>query len=130
MARLVYLADDEPGLLAVEREALEAAGYAVAAFPDGAKLLDAVRQRPPDLIFLDLNMPVMTGWEARERLLADPKTARIPVVAVTARGGRSAEQTAMRALGFVSVLRKPFRVADLLALAEVSLAVGAAKARG
>lgn len=63
---------------------VESEGYGVNHAENGLVALEAVRKSSPDLIFLDLQMPGMNGFELLERLKADPATSGIPVVAVTA----------------------------------------------
>ncbi|PSG97595.1 hypothetical protein BRD56_04425 [Thermoplasmatales archaeon SW_10_69_26] len=85
---LVCVVDDEEGIRSLIGQALEGEGYRVATYPDGESFLDAADADPPDLVFLDINMPGMNGWEVQETMAKrgdlDPT-----VIAVTARGGRS-----------------------------------------
>lgn len=118
---LVYVADDEPAVLAMMRDVLERANYEVAAVPDGTALLAIVEQRKPDVILLDIAMPGLSGWEVQRRLREQPGTAGIPVVAVTAYGGPAVEGSALVTLGFVGFLRKPFPMARLLGAVEEAL---------
>lgn len=119
---LIYIADDEPELLAVMQEALETAGYRVEAFPTGDDLLEASQAEVPDLILLDINMPGRSGWEVRGALGEMDQTSQVPVIAVTAQGGNSVEQSATNTLGFADFLRKPFKMADLWKKVESALA--------
>lgn len=114
--KAIYLADDEPELLALLREALEDAGYDVRTCADGASLLRLVEERVPDAVLLDIHMPGMSGWEVRRRLLE--RAPSLPVIAVTAHGGPSVEASALRTLRFADFVRKPFRLAELLARLE------------
>jgi CheY-like chemotaxis protein len=67
---------------------------------NGAEALEQMRQRRPCLVLLDLQMPVMTGWEFRERQLQDPQLADVPVVCVTAffNPGEIEQQLGLRCL--------------------------------
>lgn len=112
--RSVYVVDDEPELRQLLKEALEAEGYTVEAFPDGPSLLKALEDQAPDALLLDINLPGLTGWDIKERLDDDPRTAGIPVIAVTARGGPSVERSAKEGLGFAGFVQKPFRLEQLL----------------
>lgn len=118
---LVYVADDEPDLTALLKEALEDAGHSVVAAPDGATLLANVAREKPDLILLDINMPGLTGWDVRRKLLEGPETADIPVIAVTAQGGSSVETSATQTLKFTAFVRKPFNLLDLLGKVDDAL---------
>ena len=83
MAHNILVVDDS----SVERSRLEkllgAAGYMVVTAADGALALEAVKRSKPDLILMDVNMPVMDGFAATRALRADPATKDIPVVLVT-----------------------------------------------
>lgn len=122
MSRHVFVVDDEPDLRELLSEALAADGYTVTTFPDGESLLSGFDDDDlPDAILLDINMPGMSGWDVIERLRADPVTAKIPVIAVTARGGGGIERSAKDGLGFANFVRKPFRLDDLTATLESSI---------
>lgn len=59
-------------------------GYAVLTAVDGQAAIEAARQEQPALVLMDMSLPVLDGWEATRRIKADPRTAAIPVVALTA----------------------------------------------
>jgi len=91
---------------------LEASGYAVATAADGAEGLRRLRQEPPpDLILLDLMLPVVSGWEFRRQQQQDPTLAAIPVVVVSAVG--DLEQKAAD-IGAAELLQKPVDFGQLL----------------
>lgn len=122
MSRHVFVVDDEPDLRELLSEALTADGYTVTTFPDGESLFSGIDDADlPDAILLDINMPGMSGWDVIERLRADPATAGIPVIAVTARGGDGIERSAQDGLGFANFVRKPFRLDELTAALERSI---------
>lgn len=87
-------------------------GYTIACATNGADALRMMHEREPCLVLLDLMMPVMSGWQFRERQLADPAIAKVPVVCITAAYDA---QTVTRRLG-VPCLPKPV---DLEALATI-----------
>jgi CheY-like chemotaxis protein len=120
---LVCVVDDEEGIRSLIGQALEGEGYRVATYPDGESFLDAADADPPDLVFLDINMPGMNGWEVQETMAKrgdlDPT-----VIAVTARGGRSVRKSAEEGLGFDDYLRKPFDLAEILDAASTALGDG------
>ena len=76
----------------------------------GLKMLDAYK---PNLILLDLSMPVMNGWEMHKLLREDPATAAIPVIALTAHAMQGDEEKVMQA-GFDGYIAKPFSVTMLV----------------
>lgn len=101
----LLLVDDEPANLHVLREILQA-DYHLAFARDGRRALELVASDPPDLILLDVMMPGLTGFEVCERLQAEPATARIPVIFVTALGDAVDETRGFDA-GGVDYLTKP-----------------------
>jgi CheY-like chemotaxis protein len=103
--RRVLVVDDDRDIRELLVELLASEGYEVASAPDGRRALAEARARRPDVILLDLMMPVMSGWEFREAQLRDPALADIPVVVVTA---------FEESLDGTELLRKPFLVEDVL----------------
>ena len=111
--RSVLIVEDHPELRRTLTDLLQEAGYAVTSAADGQEALAGLRNAPPpDLILLDLMMPVMDGWEFRRRQRQDSALAAIPVVVIS--GG----ETLPRSPGFVdaaSYLLKPIDFDVLLA---------------
>lgn len=109
----ILLADDERLLHTVLGDVLEGYGYGVVHALDGAEALRLARESRPDVILMDIMMPVMTGTEALDRLKEDDETRSIPVVAITADVlGRTREE--MLARGFDGYIPKPFTAGQLL----------------
>jgi CheY-like chemotaxis protein len=80
----VLVVDDDLDIRDVLVELLEGEGYRVSAAGDGQQALREASRNPPDVILLDLMMPVMSGWQFRAAQLRDPVLARIPVVVLSA----------------------------------------------
>jgi two-component system, chemotaxis family, chemotaxis protein CheY len=81
----ILLVEDDAGIRESVAECLASEGYAVSAVANGAEALDWLSRQPrPDLIVLDLVMPVMNGAEMLERLRADARLADIPILLITA----------------------------------------------
>lgn len=78
------MVDDEPDMRFIVRHFLETAGHEVVEADDGGAALLSVRQSPPDLVITDIRMPVMSGLELIGHLRADPVTAAIPILVVSA----------------------------------------------
>ena len=74
--------DDNIYLLKMRLELIE--GFEITVAKDGAEAIDLATADPPDFILMDMNLPVMDGWEATRRLKADPRTTKIPIIALTA----------------------------------------------
>lgn len=111
---VVLAVDDTPGNLRVLVEALSSYGHEVLVATDGRAALDTVRYARPDLILLDVMMPELDGFETCAALKANPETADIPIIFMTA---LTETQEKVRAfeLGAVDYLTKPFEHAELLA---------------
>jgi CheY-like chemotaxis protein len=111
--RSVLLVEDDLDVREALAEALTMEGHVVATARDGLEALQVARQRPPDLILLDLMMPRMTGWEFRAAQRVDPVLSSIPVVVVSACSRELAAE-----LEATAYLPKPFDLDKLLALVE------------
>ena len=84
MSRTILLVEDHEDNRIVYRTILEHYGYRVLLAGDGAEGVRLAKQELPDLVLMDVSIPVMDGWEATQAIKADPATARIPVIALTA----------------------------------------------
>jgi len=110
----ILVVEDEPELRFILGAHLKAAGFDVFEAVNGAKGVEVAVERQPDLIIMDLGLPVMDGITATRTLKADPRTARIPVIMLTARSGTGDIVRGLEA-GAQEYLPKPFDVAELLA---------------
>jgi CheY-like chemotaxis protein len=99
-------------------------GYAVVIAEDGARGVALARAERPDLILIDLSLPVLDGWEATRRLKADPVTRAIPVIALTAHAMASDRAKVVEA-GCDDYDTKPVELPRLLAKIERLLGPGA-----
>ncbi|WP_295535730.1 two-component system response regulator [uncultured Pseudacidovorax sp.] len=104
----ILLVDDEPTNLHVLRQVLEEDGYRLLFATDGARGIAAAREHQPDLVLLDVMMPRMDGYEVCRQLKADPQTANIPVIFVTALSEVNDETHGFE-LGAVDFVVKPVR---------------------
>ena len=96
MAKILLVEDNEMNRDMLSRR-LERKGYTVVLAVDGADGLQQARTQSPDLILMDMSLPVVDGWEATRQLKADAATQRIPVIALTAHAMASDEQKAREA---------------------------------
>ena len=103
----VLIADDEDGIRVLCRVNLELTDLDVIEAVDGADALAKVRAERPDVILLDVMMPELDGWEVLRQLKADPETASIPVIMLTARTSE-ADQIRAWGEGVIDYLSKPF----------------------
>ncbi len=83
---LVLIVDDSPTELHVMQKALERSGFRTATAADGAEGIRLAREIHPDLIFMDIVMPGINGYQATRTLANDPQTRSIPVIMVTSKG--------------------------------------------
>ncbi len=118
--RHVLVVDDDVDLLDLTAEVIEAEGFGVVRAHDGAQALDAVDREMPDLILLDMKMPVMDGWEFARRF-HERYGHRAPIVVVTAASDARKRAADIGAEGW---LDKPFAVDALLKLVRAPPAAG------
>jgi CheY-like chemotaxis protein len=104
--RLILLADDDADTVEGYVLLLQAQGYRTALAGDGARALSETARLLPDLVLLDLGLPVISGWEVLEGLRASPSTASIPVVVLTGHVFPDQLRRAEEA-GCSAILRKP-----------------------
>lgn len=124
MTRILYVEDNDDNVFML-RMRLELAGdFEVLVAPDGAAGVTLAASAYPDVILMDLNLPVMDGWEATRRIKADPRSAKTPVIALTAHAMTGDREKALEAgcdefdtkpIDFDRLLRK---IDSVLAAAE------------
>lgn len=119
-APLILVADDEPVNLALIRRRLEWEEYRVETAEDGGQAVEAARRTLPDLIILDVMMPVMDGLQACRLLKEDPATRDIPVIFLSALDDTDTKVRGL-ALGANDYVSKPFRVEELMARVSVAI---------
>lgn len=119
-SELILVVDDTPANLEVVCETLSDAGYEVITAIDGDRALKRVQSYPPDLILLDIQMPGIDGFETCKRLKADPETASIPIVFMTALSDTDSKVKGFD-LGAVDYITKPFQEKEVLARVKTHL---------
>lgn len=110
---LILLADDEPHITHVVERKLRSAGFEVEVARDGEEALRLAVDLGPKLVVTDLQMPHMSGIELAEALSADERTAKTPVILLTARGYFLSQQEIERT-NIKRVVGKPFTARGLL----------------
>lgn len=103
----ILIVDDEQPIIDLLRDVLEEEGYTVITARNGSEAMDVVQQHHIDLVLTDYMMPQMDGWHLSKRLRANPRTAKIPVLIM------SAVQVPNDG-SFTSIIRKPFNLFDVL----------------
>jgi CheY-like chemotaxis protein len=116
LTKRILIVEDDADLAAVVADVLEVAGYDVATAAHGREAVDRLRSGLlPELILLDLMMPVMDGWEFRAEQTLIPGASAIPVIALTADGDAKHKAVKLDAAGY---LAKPVAMQRLLAEVE------------
>jgi twitching motility two-component system response regulator PilH len=118
---LVLIVDDSPTELHVMKKALEGSGFKTATASDGAEGIRLAREMHPDLIFMDIVMPGINGYQATRALANDPVTRAIPVIMVTSKGQETDKIWGLRQ-GAVDYMVKPVSPTQLVAKAQATLA--------
>lgn len=113
MSKIVFCEDD-PMIQKLIRAALRSSPHEIHVAPDGSTGLELVKRERPDVVFSDVSMPGIDGYQLGDALKADPELSHIPLVFMTASVQRSQIEEASRH-GAAGVLAKPFTMADLRA---------------
>ncbi len=119
---VVLIADDNRVIIKLLGEVLSKEGYRVAEVHDGKAVLNSIPSLQPDLILLDVDMPIMSGFEVCRKLKQDPRSADIPVLFVTSRNDKK-DILAGFAAGGQDYVVKPSTRAELLARVQTHLAL-------
>ncbi len=119
--KTVLIADDQRSLRLLLRATLGRGGFRVLEAADGAEAVETARRERPDLVLLDVGMPRLDGLAACRMLKADPATANIPILMLTARAQQADRDEGIEA-GADAYFTKPFKPSELQAI--VSQAIG------
>jgi CheY-like chemotaxis protein len=120
LTRAILVADDDPDILSIVSMSLEAQGYTVHKATNGREAVDLARQHHPDLILMDMMMPVVSGYEAVAELKADADTRDIVIVGLSAKAMATDMERATD-VGIDGYITKPFRIAQVMAAVEEHL---------
>jgi CheY-like chemotaxis protein len=121
VANAILVADDDPDILSIVSMSLETQGYTVHKATNGREAVDLAREHHPDLILMDMMMPVVSGYEAVGELKADASTRDIVIVGLSAKAMATDMERATDA-GIDGYITKPFRIAQVLSVVESYLA--------
>lgn len=108
----ILIVDDKATSRELLRTVLEKQGYAIVEASNGEEALEKTRSEAPDLILLDLQMPLRNGYEVLAELRKDPAYAKLPIIALTASAMQGDRERALAA-GFTGYLAKPVTLAAL-----------------
>ena len=110
----IVVAEDDRAIARLIKFKLERAGYEVAVAEDGGQAVTAINNIHPDLVLLDVMMPVLDGYQVLRKIKDDPATSETPVIMLTARGQEKDIVKGIE-MGSQDYIVKPFRPAELLA---------------
>ena len=117
MAKAILVADDDPDILSIVSMSLETQGYTVYKATNGREAVDVTRENQPDLVLMDMMMPVVSGYEAVTELKADATTRDITIVGLSAKAMATDMERATD-VGIDGYITKPFRIAQVLTVVE------------
>jgi two-component system phosphate regulon response regulator PhoB len=112
----ILIVEDHPTMREAMKLILEHEGFEIREAPDGAIAIAMVQAQPPDLMFLDLNIPGMSGVDVLTKIKTDPDTKDVRVIVITATGEEGREYA--RSLGADEYFTKPFSPTALLKTVE------------
>jgi two-component system cell cycle response regulator DivK len=113
MTKRILVVEDTEDNRQIMRDLLSSAGYDLVEAVDGAEGVAMAKSQRPDLILMDIQLPVLDGYEATRRIKADPALSHIPVIAVTSYA-LSGDEDKTRAAGCDGYVAKPFSPRQLL----------------
>lgn len=117
----ILIADDEGDMLISLEVLFKRAGFSVRLARNGEEALSQVQDHAPDLLLLDVMMPILDGFSVCQALRADPRFAALPIVMMSAKG-RDADRIKGMALGATAYVVKPFSTRELLTRVQSLLA--------
>jgi len=117
VTKAILVADDDPDILSIVSMSLETQGYTVHKATNGREAVDLAKTHHPDLILMDMMMPVVSGYEAVTELKADDGTRDIVIVGLSAKAMATDMERATD-VGIDGYITKPFRIAQVLSVVE------------
>ena len=113
MKKIVLIVEDDLKSMKLFRDLLEASGYASLEATNGKKAVELAREKKPDLILMDIQMPVMDGFEATKILKAGAETRNIPIIALTSYAMKEDDEK-IREAGCDGYITKPIDTKEFL----------------
>jgi two-component system, cell cycle response regulator DivK len=114
MSKRILVVEDQEDNRQILRDLLSSAGYEMTEARDGEAGVNAAKEQHPDLILMDIQLPLMDGHEATRRIKADPELKNIPIIVVTSYA-LSGDNSKARAAGCDAYITKPYSPRQLLA---------------
>jgi two-component system, cell cycle response regulator DivK len=113
MTKRILMVEDTEDNRQIVRDLMESVGYVLLEAQDGAAGIQMAGEHQPDLILMDIQLPVLDGYEATRRIKSDPALKHIPIIAVTSYA-LSGDEAKTRAAGCDDYIAKPFSPRQLL----------------
>ena len=117
MAKAILVADDDPDILSIVSMSLEMQGYTVYKATNGREAVDLAKEHRPDLVLMDMMMPILSGYEAVTELRDDASTKGITIVGLSAKA-MATDMARATDVGIDGYITKPFRIAQVLSVVE------------
>jgi len=114
MTKQILVVEDQQDNRRILRDLLTSSGFDIIEAEDGQSGISAAKKHQPDLILMDIQLPVLDGYEATRQIKSDPELRSIPIIVVTSYALSGDEQKAREA-GCDAYVTKPYRPRDLLA---------------
>ena len=121
MSKRILVVEDQEDNRRILRDLLGSAGYELTEAENGEEALAALAKQQPDLILMDIQLPIMDGYEATRRIRTNPDLKSVPIIAVTSHALAGDEEKALTA-GCNGYVSKPYSPRDLLAKVRAYLA--------
>ena len=126
MGKQAFVVEDDDNIREIIKYSLESCGLSVTGFDDAILMFEQLKKTIPDLIMLDIMLPIMDGLEALKRIKENPQTAKVPVILLTAKSSEIDKVTGLD-LGANDYITKPFGVLELMARVRAVLRNGVAE---
>jgi CheY-like chemotaxis protein len=117
LAKAILVADDDPDILSIVTMSLEMQGYTVYKATNGREAVDLAKAHRPDLVLMDMMMPIVSGYEAVTELKDDTSTRDITIVGLSAKA-MATDMARATNVGIDGYITKPFRIAQVLSVLE------------
>ncbi len=124
MSKRILICDDDLHILRAAEFKLKRAGFEVQCAGDGQEAWERIQKQCPDILVTDCQMPRLDGLALAERVRANPKTAGLPIVMLTAKGYELSHDNLSEEFGIAALLAKPFSPRELLKCVEQILETG------
>lgn len=118
MAKMILIVDDEEDILFILKSVLSRNGYNVKEAYSGEEAIEALKKEKPDLIFMDIMMPGIDGWDAARHIKTDPKTKDIPISMLSVKSDTEDKKRSMKYAMADEHLSKPIDFNNLINTAD------------